>query len=201
MCLSSAYLLIDSESMNTQKTYSPKAVELLDAAELHMRRGGFDAFSFRELAKETGIKSSSVHYYFPQKGDLAAEVVARYRDKILSILGEPEVLAKSGERALVERLVSVYRAALIEEDAVCLCAMLGAELDILPDGVADEVARFYDAIMGWIKTGMAEAGDKNPAPKASMLVSSLVGAMTVTIATKSQAHFNHTADCLLDLFP
>ena len=47
---------------------------ILDAAERRMQIGGFGGFSFREIAADVGIKSSSVHYHFPTKENLAAAV-------------------------------------------------------------------------------------------------------------------------------
>src|ERR1700720_895295 len=43
---------------------------ILDAAERRMQIGGFGGFSFREIAADVGIKSSSVHYHFPTKENL-----------------------------------------------------------------------------------------------------------------------------------
>jgi TetR/AcrR family transcriptional regulator, transcriptional repressor for nem operon len=37
-------------------------------------------FSFREIAADVGIKSSSVHYHFLTKGDLAATAVRRWAE-------------------------------------------------------------------------------------------------------------------------
>ena len=54
---------------------------ILDAAERRIQAGGFGGFSFREIAEDVGIKSSSVHYHFPTKEDLAAEVVRRWADR------------------------------------------------------------------------------------------------------------------------
>jgi len=39
---------------------------------------GYNGLSFRELAKDVGIKSASIHYYFPSKGDLGGAVAAQY---------------------------------------------------------------------------------------------------------------------------
>lgn len=33
-----------------------------------MQTRGYNGLSFRELAKEVGIKSASIHYHFPTKG-------------------------------------------------------------------------------------------------------------------------------------
>lgn len=45
-----------------------------------MQAGGFGGFSFREIAADVGIKSSSVHYHFPTKEDLAAAIVRRWAE-------------------------------------------------------------------------------------------------------------------------
>ncbi len=55
-----------------------KKEAILNAAENKARLGGYNNFSFRELANEVGIKSASVHYHFPTKADLGAELVKRY---------------------------------------------------------------------------------------------------------------------------
>jgi TetR/AcrR family transcriptional repressor of nem operon len=52
---------------------------IMDAAERRMQLGGFGGFSFREIAADVGIKSSSVHYHFPTKEDLAAAVSSQVR--------------------------------------------------------------------------------------------------------------------------
>ena len=53
---------------------------IMDAAERRMQLGGFGGFSFREIAADVGIKSSSVHYHFPTKDDLAAAVIRRWAE-------------------------------------------------------------------------------------------------------------------------
>src|SRR3989442_7621649 len=54
---------------------------IMDAAERHMQQGGFGGFSFREIAADVGIKSSSVHYHFPTKEALAAAVIRRWAEE------------------------------------------------------------------------------------------------------------------------
>lgn len=40
---------------------------IMDATEERIRQGGYSGFSFREIAADVGVKSSSVHYHFPIK--------------------------------------------------------------------------------------------------------------------------------------
>jgi len=48
-------------------TASETAERLMDLAEALIRNAGYGGFSFRDLAAEIGIKSASVHHYFPPK--------------------------------------------------------------------------------------------------------------------------------------
>ncbi|MFB0951860.1 MAG: TetR/AcrR family transcriptional regulator, partial [Rhodospirillales bacterium] len=77
-----------------------------------MRRGGYNSVSFRDLASDTDIKSSSVHYHYPKKEDLGVALM----------------VASSKAQTPKEKLHAfrkVYRGALYEDKAVCLCWLLG----------------------------------------------------------------------------
>ena len=64
-----------------------RATEILDAAEGFARQTGYNGFSFRDIAAEIGIKSASVHYHFPTKGDLGAALARRYAERFFERLG------------------------------------------------------------------------------------------------------------------
>src|SRR5260370_5853139 len=59
---------------------SDMTTAIMDAAERRIQQGGFGGFSFREIAADVGIKSSSVHYHFPTKDELAAAVIRRWAE-------------------------------------------------------------------------------------------------------------------------
>jgi TetR/AcrR family transcriptional repressor of nem operon len=61
--------------------FSEKASEIMDAAERRIRTSGYNGFSFRQIAADVGVKSSSVHHHFPTKPALAAAVARRYTDR------------------------------------------------------------------------------------------------------------------------
>ena len=42
-----------------------------------VQQRGFHAFSYRDIAEQVGIKTASIHYYFPTKAHLAEAVVRR----------------------------------------------------------------------------------------------------------------------------
>ena len=51
---------------------------ILEAARLTVQDLGYSGLSFRELAKDVGIKSASIHYYFATKGELGGALASRY---------------------------------------------------------------------------------------------------------------------------
>ena len=68
---------------------------IMDAAERRMQLGGFGGFSFREIAADVGIKSSSVHYHFPTKVALGGSEARRPRSRLQVTRG----LAPAGRAA------------------------------------------------------------------------------------------------------
>ncbi len=137
-------------------TRSPKAEEILDVAERMARTGGYQGFSFREIAKQVGIKAASVHYHFPGKDDLGAAIARRYTDRFLAALGVPEDTGLAPE-ALLARYIGAYRSSLADDGLMCLCGMFGAEIADLPAPVADETRRFFEANVDWLERVYARA--------------------------------------------
>src|ERR1700743_44013 len=112
---------------------------IMDAAEKRIRSGGFNGFSFREIAADVGIKSSSVHYHFPTKENLAAAGVRRGADR---------AFAHSDERLQTEHdparvLARMFRGTVFSKGGMCPCTVLGAGAQDLPAEVAAEVKSFF----------------------------------------------------------
>jgi TetR/AcrR family transcriptional regulator, transcriptional repressor for nem operon len=122
--------------------YSEKAIEILEAAEIRIRRGGFEAVSYRDLAADVGIKAASVHYHFPQKALLGAAVIDRYSNKLAASLGAVD-LNKATTTEHLQRLCDCYRLAVQNEGMICLGCMLGAESQDLPEAVSAAARRFF----------------------------------------------------------
>lgn len=112
---------------------------IMDAAEERIRRAGYSGFSFREIASDVGVKSSSVHYHFPTKETLAAAVARRYTDRFLHGVNEK---VENGV-GIVSAWREVFRDALSRDGRMCLCGAMGATSHDLADEVRDEVKRFF----------------------------------------------------------
>lgn len=182
---------------NSEHTaFTGKAEEILEVAERHMRAGGFDAVSFRDIATEVGIKSASVHYHFPQKADLGAAVVQRYTARVTAAVGAPDDPADSTQER-ISRLIGVYRSAMVDDGLICLCCVLGAETLDLPDPVAEAVSEFFALVLEWTETALTAPPSAGETTTAAQIISILQGAMVLSLATKNPKHFADAADGIL----
>jgi TetR/AcrR family transcriptional repressor of nem operon len=173
-----------------------KKEELLKAAESKVRQGGYSNFSFRELAADVGIKSASVHYHFPTKADLGAELAKQYTDNFMRALGDPEVIVSNGEDP-ISAYVGLFKQALITDRKMCLCGLLGAESDCLPEKVKAETQRFFKLNLAWLEKAHELVKDIS-SEKAQLLaiktVSLLEGAMMISKAVNDNELFSKAAE-------
>ncbi len=122
---------------------------ILAAARAAATAHGYGGLSFRELAKEVGIKSASIHYHFPTKGDLAAALARQYTDLAR---GDLQAILDAGidPAACFKRYVALFRRALENGNRMCLCGILAAGYDDIPKEVRAEVVAFADLNIEWI---------------------------------------------------
>jgi len=56
--------------------------QILDIAESLTQTKGYNAFSYKDISALVGVKTSSIHYYFPTKADLGKAVVKKHIDSL-----------------------------------------------------------------------------------------------------------------------
>ncbi len=125
-----------------------KREQIEAAAADAIRKSGLNSVSFRTLADEVGVKSSSVHYHFPTKADLARSVVDAYTDGFVERLAEIE----RRQDSLVGKLDGVIDvfAEVTAADTLCLCGMMSAELANLDDSTRTALRTFYERFGTWL---------------------------------------------------
>jgi TetR/AcrR family transcriptional repressor of nem operon len=165
-----------------------KKEELLKVAEDKVRQGGYNNFSFREIANEVGIKSASVHYHFPTKADLGAELAHQYTDDFLAALGDVDDIKARGENP-IDIYTQIFKGALLTDNKMCLCGLLGAQNESLPEKVQVEVKRFFAKNLTWLNAAHTANGETNPSYAAITTVSLLEGAMMISKALNDHSYF------------
>ncbi|WP_227322482.1 TetR/AcrR family transcriptional regulator [Acidisoma silvae] len=141
------------------KTKTDIREAIMAAGRLAVQAHGYNALSFRELAKDVGVKSASVHYHFPTKGDLGAALARRYTETGSAYL-EGMLAENHAPAELMDRYVAIFRAALSNDNRMCLCGIMSAELDDLPPGVRTEVDQFAAVNVAWLERVLVIAEPK-----------------------------------------
>jgi TetR/AcrR family transcriptional repressor of nem operon len=162
--------------------------ELLRNATETVRRAGSAALNFRDLGSSAGVKSSTVHYYFPTKSDLLQEIATDYTTAFVDAL-ERGVRGSRSFRQDMLVLVDLFVGAQGQKLS-CLCGMLATEVDLLEAPVKASVNRFFASLQEWVvrqaeRREVAAPGGLEPAMFAGMLVSLLEGAL---LLSRLQAH-------------
>src|ERR1700741_3179618 len=160
---------------------------IMDAAERRMQLGGFGGFSFREIAADVGIKSSSVHYHFPTKEDLAAAVIRRWAEET------SEFIDKELEKdpAPVRVWTNPFRGTALSEGRMCPCTVLGAGSQDLPPSVETEVKGFFKMCLDkLVAEGLS-------ASKAAEVLSTITGALVLANALGDTAEYDRATRDLL----
>ena len=164
--------------------------KILDAGEKRVRGRGFAAMSFRDLANDVGIKSASVHYHFPTKHDLGEALVARYAEQFKARLDK---IDQSALRPALDAYVALYANALVLNESICLCAVMGAEAIGLPESLNQRTKAFFDMNKGWLELLLQAHGVDAAAAHASMIVAVLEGGMIVASASNDRRLFDQAA--------
>jgi TetR/AcrR family transcriptional regulator, transcriptional repressor for nem operon len=159
---------------------------ILDAAERRMQSGGFGGFSFREIAEDVGIKSSSVHYHFPAKEDLAAEVIHRWAERTFKNIDREFEKEPNPARVWTK----AFRGTAMSEAHMCPCTVLGASSQDLPKQVAAEVKRFFKTCQDKM---VAQGMSLN---KATEFLSTIIGALVVANALRDSAEYDRATKAL-----
>jgi TetR/AcrR family transcriptional regulator, transcriptional repressor for nem operon len=130
---------------------------IMAAARLTVQDRGYSGLSFRELAKDVGIKSASIHYYFASKGELGGALADRYTSDLAGYL---DSLIESGldAQTCLARYTDVFGNTLRNDNRMCLAGIMAAEHKELPEEVRVEVVKFGLMNEAWIARVLALSG-------------------------------------------
>lgn len=181
------------------------AARILDIGERLVQVRGFNGFSYADVAAELGMTKAALHYHFPGKAELGRALIERYTERFLAALDAideriPDAPAK------LDAYAGLY-ADVLRGQRMCLCGMLAAEYQTLPDPMRAAVIAFIDASEAWVERVLSEgrragtvALSGNAADAARLIVSGLEGAMLVARPYGDLARFDTAAAGLLASF-
>ncbi len=160
---------------------------IMDAAERRIQVGGFGGFSFRDIASDVGVKSSSVHYHFPTKDNLTAAVVRRWTEAASQRFDAQLREEPDPARAWAKS----FRGTAFSKGRICPCTVLAAASQDLPAEVATEVKHFFTmCIDKLLRNGVAQI-------RADQVLATLVGALVVANALSDSTVYDRAVSDIL----
>ena len=178
------------------------APAILDVAEVLVQRRGFNGFSYGDVAAELHVTKASIHYHFAGKADLGEALITRYGDRFGAARADVDERLDD-ERDKIAAYAELY-AGVLADDRMCLCGMLAAEYETLPEAMQRAVERFFADNQRWLEP-VLESGrrrgtlafDGSAADAAQLIVSGLEGAMLVARPFGGVERFRGAAGRLL----
>lgn len=178
------------------------ASRILDTAEALVQVRGFNGFSYADIAADLQITKAALHYHFAGKADLGEALITRYTSRFGQALaaidadGGPALRKLAGYAGLYLRVLSEHK--------MCLCGMLAAEYQTLPQPMRDAVIGFFDANETWLEAALQEGRQDgslqftgDPRDAARMIISGLEGAMLIARSYGDIDRFRAAAESLL----
>ncbi|MGK7872739.1 MAG: TetR/AcrR family transcriptional regulator [Xenococcaceae cyanobacterium] len=124
------------------------AQQILDVAQNIVRNRGYSAFSYADISEQVGIRKASIHYHFPSKDKLVRKLVQQYREAMARKCDRIAQSSASLEQQLMQ-FANLYRDGL-QQNQICLCAMLAADFAVLPQPVRDEIRASLQQTEAWL---------------------------------------------------
>lgn len=158
--------------------------DILACARSLIVAGGYNGFSYADIAVVVGIRKASIHHHFPSKVDLVRTLVARYREEAEAGMANVELHESDPLEQL--RIYAGYWEACIADASApfCICALLASELPVLPEEVRLEVRAHFRSLSAWL-TSVLERGARRgqfqlmstPRAEAEAFMATVHGAM------------------------
>jgi TetR/AcrR family transcriptional repressor of nem operon len=175
---------------------------ILDSAESLVQVRGFNGFSYADVAAELALTTASLHYHFPGKSELGRALIARYATRFNAALAQIDAAGEPAP-AKLGAYARLY-ADVLRGRRMCLCGMLAAEYQTLPEPMRTEVIGFFDENETWVAGVLAQGRDEGtlafdgpPREAAQLIVSALEGAMLVARPYGDVTRFETAAERLL----
>jgi TetR/AcrR family transcriptional repressor of nem operon len=175
---------------------SSTADDILACSRMLIVSGGYNGFSYADIAKVVGIRKPSIHHHFPSKAELVKTLLERY-------LVEAREGVENLERALpgpldqLRTYINYWKACIGDDSApFCVCALLANELPVLPQEVALQVRSYFRFLSGWLTSVLEHGAEQGvvkladtPRVEAEAFMATVHGAMSSARAYGDTAIF------------
>jgi TetR/AcrR family transcriptional regulator, transcriptional repressor for nem operon len=188
--------------MSKRQVPAGTASKILDVAESLVQTRGFNGFSYADVATQLDVTNASLHYHYRGKAELGEALITRYTSRFGEAL-EAIDARHDAAPAKLEAYARIY-ADVLRQGRMCLCGMLAADYDTLPDAMRRAVVAFFDASERWLVRVLEQGSTEgtlefmgSPRDVAQSIVSGLEGALLIARPYHDVSRFEAAADRLL----
>ena len=184
---------------------STTADDILQCARGLIIAGGYNGFSYADIAEVVGIRKASIHHHFPTKADLVRILAARYREEAEAGIAELERHVDDPLDQL-RAYTGYWKASIADATSpFCVCALLASQIPVLPEEIVREVRAHFRTLAAWL-TSVLERGEQQgrlslgqPAEaEAQLFMATVHGAMLSARAYGDAGMFSVITDPLLE---
>ena len=195
--------------MDQKTTANHTSQQILDIAQRLVQTRGFNDFSYADIAATLKITTASLHYHFPSKATLGVKLIERYKQSFGDILDRIDAetdLADGGAGRKLQRYAAAF-ADVLADDRSCMCGMLAAEFETLPQPMQTALESFFAMTENWLEKVLEEGRTKgslhfrgSAREAAQYLSGTLEGSMIMARSAGGMARFDFAIRRLLEGF-
>ncbi|GAB4214353.1 MAG: TetR/AcrR family transcriptional regulator [Roseiflexaceae bacterium] len=138
----------------TRATERVVKTDLLNAALLLVQKRGYQGFSYYDLARIVGVKTATIHYYFPTKADLATALIQQYSQTLQQEF--TAIMADTADvRERLRRFAMLFVATYRDDGRICLGGALAMEMAALGEATRESVRAFFRLAEDWLAQVLA----------------------------------------------
>jgi TetR/AcrR family transcriptional repressor of nem operon len=135
--------------------------EILNCARSLIVAGGYNGFSYADIASVVGISKASIHHHFPSKAALVHTLVSNYREEARLGMAAMEQHIPD-PMAQLRAYLGYWQSCIADNSAAfCVCALLATELPQLPEEIALEVRAHFRALAAWLAAVLKRGAAQN----------------------------------------
>lgn len=174
--------------------------EILACARSLIVAGGYNGFSYADIAKVVGIRKASIHHHFPNKVDLVKALLVQHRARTAEGVANLQ-RATPDPMEQLRAYVKYWETCILDLSApFCVCALLAGELPVLPDEVAVEVQTYFRFLSSWMASVLEQGAQQGriqlthtPQVEADIFMATVHGAMLSARAYQDATIFGRIA--------
>jgi TetR/AcrR family transcriptional repressor of nem operon len=133
--------------------------DILRCARTLIIAGGYNGFSYADIAAVVGIRKASIHHHFPTKVDLVRTLLQQYREEAdLGIAGFERRSANPVDH--LRGYVGYWESCIGDPtSSFCVCALLAGQIPVLPQEIVLELRAYFRSLSAWL-TSILDRGVK-----------------------------------------